>query len=340
MLQVCFANPLYDSAFKFLMEDADLARGIIARLLGCKVLHIELRPQEVTLSQPMSSAATLVPALQLEPPESIFRIFRLDFCAEIEQPGANGKPVRRRVLIELQKSQLSDVRRFRVYLGRNYLASDKGESLPLIPIYLLGYNSDKRLPKVTRVQRTLSNGLTGRPVDLGKDQADVPLIEQLTHNAVVVQLASAENPGEISDHELEHLLSVFDQRRQLTNNHLLLTVDGPLQAMAETDPLLRSILRVLQSAASDDQTMRNMEAEDQVQDAFSVVMQERDAALTRVEAEKQEKDAALQEKDAAMQEKDAAMQEKDAALKREEAAQQQIQALVEKLRQHGIEPGA
>ena len=40
------ANPIYDSVFKFLMEDERVARTILSALLKKDILRVEVRPHE------------------------------------------------------------------------------------------------------------------------------------------------------------------------------------------------------------------------------------------------------------------------------------------------------
>ena len=63
------ANPIYDSVFKYLMEDTDLARDILSVIIGEEIVELEMRPQErAGLSERLYVA-----------------IFRLDFLAAVPQ---------------------------------------------------------------------------------------------------------------------------------------------------------------------------------------------------------------------------------------------------------------
>jgi hypothetical protein len=99
------ANPIYDVVFKYLLEDADIARDLLSTILGEEVVHLEFRPQETST----------------ESSEGI-KILRLDFKATIKKKDGTLF----KVLIELQKSkQVFDVMRFRRYLGDNYRKEDQ-----------------------------------------------------------------------------------------------------------------------------------------------------------------------------------------------------------------------
>ena len=99
------ANPIYDVVFKYLLEDANIARDLLSTILGEEVVQLEFKPQETST----------------ESSDSI-KILRLDFKAIIKKKDGSLF----KVLIELQKSkQVFDVMRFRRYLGDNYRKEDQ-----------------------------------------------------------------------------------------------------------------------------------------------------------------------------------------------------------------------
>ncbi|TAG21669.1 MAG: hypothetical protein EAZ32_04550 [Cytophagia bacterium] len=49
------ANPLYDVVFKYLLEDLEIARELLAIILGQEVLSIEVKPQETIAENAASS---------------------------------------------------------------------------------------------------------------------------------------------------------------------------------------------------------------------------------------------------------------------------------------------
>ena len=81
------ANPIYDTVFKFLMEDLTIAKTLISVIIGEEIIELEVKPQEQTTFSN----------------KYLLTVFRLDFKAIIKT--TNG--VKRKVLIELQKSNNS-----------------------------------------------------------------------------------------------------------------------------------------------------------------------------------------------------------------------------------------
>ena len=98
-------NPLYDKAFKFLMQNNRLAKKVLSVILDQEISELSLSQQE-----------TIAPD-----EKRLFTLFRLDFKAVILTP----ENTKQTVLIELQKSKFStDIQRFRNYLGMNYMHSE------------------------------------------------------------------------------------------------------------------------------------------------------------------------------------------------------------------------
>ena len=96
------ANPIYDTAFKRLLENDKVAKFLIGTILDCKVLSLAPNIQEYTDEDPDTKKISL---------------FRKDFTAIIKTKDEGEK----RVIIELQKAKnLGDVYRFTRYLGNEY----------------------------------------------------------------------------------------------------------------------------------------------------------------------------------------------------------------------------
>lgn len=121
---VHIANPIYDSVFKYLMEDERIAKTILSALLKKDVVSIAARPHEYANET-----------------RDKISMFSIDFAATVRE--ADGKE--HLILVELQKTWLeTETLRFRQYLGAQY--SDKrnidrnsheGYAIPMVTIYLL-----------------------------------------------------------------------------------------------------------------------------------------------------------------------------------------------------------
>lgn len=97
------ANPIYDSVFKYIMEDERIAKTMLSALLKKEVVHVTVRPHEYSNTT-----------------RDTLSMFRIDFAATVRE--REGNEIKDRiVLIELQKTWLNtETLRFRQYLGAQY----------------------------------------------------------------------------------------------------------------------------------------------------------------------------------------------------------------------------
>ncbi len=256
------ANPIYDVVFKFLMEDLDVAKRLIAAIIGEEILELEVRPQE--FSTPSN--------------KYLLTIFRLDFKAIIKT--ANGG--QKKILIELQKSNHAfDIQRFRHYLGANYSATEMVNgveiTIPLLPIYFLGFNLKLKRP-VLKIGRNYQDVSTGEILNQ-KDE----FIENLSHDCFVVQINAL--PPQTRT-KLEKLLSIFNQKWVFDTEHKWL-----LKYPGEPDDKdLQLILKRLALAAETEE-MKDLI---RVEEEFEISM---DNALRAKEMIIEQKEAVIEQKD-------------------------------------------
>ena len=114
------ANPIYDTVFKYLMEDERVATTILSALLKKKV---------VTVSQRSNEYSNVT--------KNDVSMFRIDFGAIVRKE--DGKE--EHILIELQKTWVeTETLRFRQYLGAQYNKKDnvvgKGADQYALPMTL------------------------------------------------------------------------------------------------------------------------------------------------------------------------------------------------------------
>jgi len=96
------ANPIYDGAFKYLLDDNKVARLFLSTMIGEEIVELTFRPTEH----------------RTDVEQRHVTVFRIDFSARIALPNGGEKLV----IIEIQKAKFaSDIMRFRKYLGRQYL---------------------------------------------------------------------------------------------------------------------------------------------------------------------------------------------------------------------------
>ena len=326
------ANPIYDTVFKYLMEDERIARTILSALLKENIVKVEVRPHEYINGQKESLS-----------------IFRIDFGATV----LNADGTERLILIELQKTWLpTETLRFRQYLGVHYqnpsnIVSDSTNrhALPTVAVYLLGHTVGDIEEPVIYVRHKAFN-YDDEPLTRG-----IPnhFVDSLNHDSVIVQIPRLH--GKINN-RLDKVLSIFDQSRVSKESQHYLSVEEKVFDTADDD--MHPILHRLMMAASSVEMRHDMNVEDEY---FSIIKEqegklfglERDLAdvigqLSEKEgllAEKQgllaEKDGQLAEKDGQLAEKDGQLAEKDGQLAEKNS---QLHALVKMLLQTGQTPEA
>ena len=319
------ANPIYDAAFKYLMQDDRAARLLVGRIAGLDIRSLELRPQEMAAPRDASPRDD-GPAVQ--PP---LALFRMDFAARVRTPDGG----ERQVLIEIQKTNAPTVvERFRAYLGQQLCSpanviehpSGRREAAPIVTIYLLGYDLGLSDEAVLDVCPRATERRTGAEVDAGH-----PFIAGIHHRSHIVQIPRLR--GRRRD-DLERVLSIFDQghaRIERGGAHVL-TIDE-----SAYPPEYGFVLRQLQRAASESEVRRFIEGEDQLlRDSISWGKQ--------AEYERREKERERAEKEHERREKEREKAEKERESRRADRAEQALsRTLSRSIRQlHGLgqEPDA
>jgi len=292
---VQIANPLYDVAFRYLMEDHESAKILLSALLGQTVVALRPAPTEYSFALEKQN----------------FTVYRMDFAATVRMDDGR----HRQVILEIQKAKLGgDILRFRRYLGEQYrnkaLVSEdeKGKKvpLPIISIYFLGYAIADAPYPVLLLKRRCVDATSGQALETLP-----PFFEGVTHDSMAVQVSLLKEPYQ---GRLQQLLSIFDQHRATENGHIL-NVDA--EAYPEEGAAL---IRRLGRAASEPEVRKTMDVEDEFL-----------ADLEALERTVAEKDQALEEKDKALEEKDKALEEKDKALEEKDKVLRHQQKLIEEL---------
>ena len=252
-MMVNIANPIYDSVFKYLMEDERIAKTLISALLKKEVVEVDMRRNEYTNGT-----------------RDNISMFRIDFGARIKEEDGSTKLV----LIELQKTWLeTETLRFRQYLGAQYAnpenilkdCENDGYGIPMIAVYLLGHKvGDIEEPVLYVKHKALD--YDGNHVTKGIPD---PFVDSLTHDSIIVQIPRLR--GHVNN-RLDKVLSVFDQSLKEKGNHQVLSVD---EDKYNGDLEMMHILHRLITAASDSKLRQDMNVEDE----FFSAIENRDTAL-------------------------------------------------------------
>ena len=252
------ANPIYDSVFKFLMEDERIAKTVLSALLKKEVVSVEMRRHE----HPNITRDNI-------------SMFRIDFAARVMQDDGST----RLVLIELQKTWLStETLRFRRYLAAQYNAeenmlkesnSETGPyAIPMIAIYLLGHRIGDIDKAVVYVNHKALD-YDGKEIENGEND---PFINSLTHDSIIVQIPLLH--GKINN-KLDRVLSVFDQSQRDDSNQHIVRLDINNY---EGDSELMHLVHRLGLAAMNASVRQEMDDEDE----FFSAIESRDTQLMQM----------------------------------------------------------
>ena len=247
------ANPIYDVVFKYLMEDAKIAKLLISSIIDEEIENLDFRPQEFT---------TDLDTGKIEGRIGLLTVYRLDFSATIKT--ADGL---KQVLIEIQKAKFAtDIMRFRDYLGGQYSNTNniitatinnhaRRIGIPIISIYFLGHTLDSTDASIIGVNRTYKDLVTGELLTVKES-----FIESLTHDSYVIQIP---NLVQKRRNDLERLLSIFDQSMNVDPEHHILNIKEE-----DYPEKYRPLIRRLQSAILEPEMRKQMKIEDGILDEF------------------------------------------------------------------------
>ena len=296
------ANPIYDTVFKFLMEDERIARTILSALLKQDIVNVELRPHEYSNTK-----------------RDTLSIFRIDFAATVRQSDGSEQLI----LIELQKTWLpTETLRFRQYLGVQYenpknivAESSDQHAMPMVAVYILGHCLGDIEEPVVYVSHQAYD-YNEQLVTKGMPNA---FIESLTHDSIIVQIPRLH--GKINN-RLDEILSIFDQTYKNRDNQHVLNLNDSYYA--EDDVEMQRILRRLLIAAADADMRMDMNVEDEY---FSII-ESRDTDIMMKNRELAESAAKLKESNQKLEESNQKLEKSNKAL----------QKSIDMLKQAGLSP--
>ena len=262
------ANPLFDTTFKFVLENVKVAKFLIGTILDCEILHLEPSVIERTYEDKETKK---------------IHLFRRDYAATIVSK-TTGKE---KVLIELQKAQHEgDIQRFRRYVGKEYIES----VLPIISIFILGFN----LP-VDSVAFLASpeciDLLTQKKLD-----ANIAFIKSVTHKAYFIQTLRIKASY---DSKLEKLLTVFEQANFTDTSKSIKSFDK-----IENAPEIDEMVKILQYVAADKSMKKILEDEAEYHIQHELLFGEKERKIADQDNKIREKEQIIEAKVQIIEEKE------------------------------------
>jgi len=286
-------NPLYDYAFKYLMDNEQIAKKVLSIILNTKVLQLHSKPQETTISQ----------TFLIEPDSNVklttLKMVRYDFKAII----LTDEGEEQTALIELQKYDTPDpIVRFRQYLASNYLKEDtyidsngneQVRPLPIITIYILGFNLKGFETPAFKVLNQPYDLINNRIIDVKSD-----FVNLLTHPSIILQAAYE---SKSQDTKLERFLRIFHQKMRGEKSDYVIE----LEEGEEFEGDLKEIVEYLHRALANEELLRQLQLEDSTTKGIKDLKVNLDDALLREKEERRQKEEALaKEKEALAKEKE------------------------------------
>lgn len=287
-------NPIYDIAFKYLMENNKLAKKVLSVILDKEIVELQLNQQETFVRDSIKG----------------LKMFRMDFKATIKESDGS----RKTVLIELQKSKNPvDIIRFRNYLASNYnsgwdehdsedtdakIVADSEEEYtpyhPIIAVYILGYDLEDLPYLAVRVNREVTDAVSKQKINVKSF-----FIEHLTHEAHIIQVRRLpEKPCTV----LEKLLLLFNQEWRSCNGFVINLREVP-EEFADVAMYLCLPLR-------DQSFERTLFFEKEL----DIIYSKEAKHLEELADERQKSAKALKQKEKALKQKEKAHKEKEKAL--------------------------
>jgi len=229
------ANPIYDTAFKELIKDPDVAKAIIGTLLETEVLDVKLTVTE--RNRPMA------------PDDKFPRTLRLDYCAVIR----NDKGEEQQILIEIQKATgAENILRFREYLAvAGYMPKKEEKTqLPIVTVYFLGFKLKNVPTPCLKVARQYVDMLENKVLHTKEK-----FVELLTHDSFVIQTPRINTNGNPKT-VLERILSVFEQKDFFDDQKISIDYKYPVE-----NGSLRAMIARLQYVYTDADARKKMDEE-------------------------------------------------------------------------------
>ncbi len=280
-------NPIYDTVFKYIMQDEKVAKVLIGNILKTKVVSIQMNNNEYAAMLPDGK-----------------KVFKLDFSATILDKDGKHQLVH----IEVQKAlEEGEIMRFRSYLGAIYMDSTKKyletiqnpktqeeitveHPLPIHSIYILGHELGDGLSESVMHGENIFKDQDGNIIQI---PANNDYINGLTHTVTfVIAPLTKKN---VKTH-LDRLLTIFSD---ITPNSQEIELDEYYDDSED----YRTLMRALQKASADKQLRGNLDLE---QFAWGNQM--------KMERRAQELQSKLDEKEAQISQQRSQISQKDAQL--------------------------
>jgi len=288
-------NPLYDTVFKYLLEDLEVAKTIIEAIIKKQVIELTPAPQEST-------------DIKLQIKHIAIGMIRQDYVAIIKTIDEAGNEIAEKVMIEIQKSPfIPEIGRFRNYLADKYRrksAVDGEEKyIPIKTIYLIEDVFNPKLPAVLGRKGIYIDELENTPYIGERDK----VVELFNHDSWFIQTELL--PEEFKD-ELYYVLSIFAPNFRKSPKDRYIDIQDE-ELLIKKHRIMERILRRLQAATQDREVNTALEIEIDYEKYLEKIIQNSEQAQKREEEAKQREEEAKQREEKAKQREEEERKQKE-----------------------------
>jgi len=262
MAKVC--NPIYDTVFKYLMEDKRSAKVLLGCILNKKIVDVDIQGHDHAYQG-----------------DNQLQLLRIDFAGVIE----NSDGTRETVTIELQKaSEPDEVMRFRRYFGIQMASESNADIITkhrrdkdktpyqvkkprhIYGIFILGHGLGKGFEYPLIKGRTV---FTDEDDNVLNFETQCEFIKGMTYDLYIIQLPFLpERPKK----PLEKLFRAFDQRYKVENDSKFLELTEDEDETSDFNVVFRRLFH----AASDEKLRGDLDLEDYVHRMWTIEQAEKE----------------------------------------------------------------
>ena len=334
------ANPIYDTIFKFLMDDNESAKIILSTLLNVDI-------EELTATTTIQSYLG-----EDEKNWGFGKLSHLDYAAQVLKPDGT----KENILIELQKADLpSDFYRFRLYITEKFKKSHstiKKENttihtpLKFIPIFILNFEIENEICDLVIQTNKMVKGVLKDTIL----QNPVSFLDDLMYDLTIVQIPHITNIDveKIKDdaHKLElyKLFKLFDQNAKTQNDEYKLEIKEKIPSkytrlvkrlqhehlnsfeiknqLIEEDTRILDIKNMLNQKIQFQKTIeekeKTIEQNTKTIEEKEKTIEEKEKTIEKIEKNIEEKEKTIEEKEKKIEEKEKTIEEKEKTIEEKE----------------------
>ncbi len=228
-------NPLYDNAFKYLMEDDETVKTILSIILGEKIISLETNPEEAFLKD---------------------YEYNFDYKAVVEEKETGENTA---ILVEVHMhNNFNSMRRFREYIDYKIANTNRftgfnqkyEDILPLFTICIVGFDIPEINSRAVRFGNTIYNSVTKEKLNVKSS-----FINSITQTRYILTAKEKKN-DDVSNTVIEQFVDLFMYKLKEGEVNPIIEIDEK-----SFDNKLLPIMERLRKATLDEELMEKVKTE-------------------------------------------------------------------------------